>query len=122
MSSGSLGSGASIQVTHRGGVVRAIQSLGWRVFIDGVWVGGAPRGKTVTFAVSPGHHVVKIWSHRGGTCSNELALEVNLGSTRSLTCRVRRNVYGFSNLPTQMAIIRDGVKTGVSEMIVLSEV
>src|SRR5271170_5343183 len=103
---------AVIEVTRRRPVFAGIASIGWRVFIDGVWVGEAPMGKTVRFSVDPGRHTVKIWSHRGASCSNELELDVVVDTVRSLSCGPNPQPFGLNQLPAQINVIRKLFKDG----------
>jgi hypothetical protein len=84
----------------------------WRVFIDGIAVGFAPRGKTMPFPVSPGAHTVKIWSYRGASCSNEVTLDLAPGTVRSLKCGSNPPPLGITQLPAQIGIIRNVFKDG----------
>jgi hypothetical protein len=120
MTDGSSAKEAVIKVT-RPFQLFALTSIGWRVFIDGDWVGGVSRGKTTSFPVSPGHHTVKIWSHRGAQCSNELELDAVAGVPRLLECRKQPPPLGLDKLPQQLAAIRESVTVGVSTTILLSE-
>ena len=102
----------AIEVTRKRPIFAGVLSFGWRVFIDGVWVGQAPMGKTVRFPVAPGHHTVKIWSNRGASCSNELDLDEAHYSIRSLQCGANVPPVGLSQLPAQIDTIRNLFKDG----------
>ena len=116
--SGSAGSPveqrATIQIS-RGH--RLYQGVGakWLVFIDGVWVGKAPnslQGRVVTFTITAGSHIVKIWSKHGASCSNELALDLVSETTRRLICDVNPVPLGIQNLPKQLTLIRNVFRDG----------
>ena len=70
-------------------------AIGWRVFIDGVWVGDIPQGKSVRFDVQPGHHTLKIWSHRGAYCSDEVELDAAPSSVHFYECQARPLALGI---------------------------
>ena len=103
-----------VEVTRRRPIWLGIAGGGWKVFIDGVWVGGAPRGKTIRFPVTPGAHSVKVWSRNGCSYSIEVTLDFSPCSVRSLKCDVNAAMYrtGISQLPQQIntlkSIFRDG--------------
>jgi hypothetical protein len=103
---------AVIEVTRKRPIFTGIANVGWRVFIDEVWVGEAPMGKTVRLSVPPGRHTVKIWSHRGASCSNDLELDIVAGTVRSLRCGSNPVSSGLSQLPAQINIIRNVFKDG----------
>ena len=101
-----------IEVTRKRPIFMGAGSVGWKVFIDGVWVGQAPMGKTVRFQVTPGSHSVKVWSKRGASCSNELDLDIVRGSIRSLKCGVNSLPLGLSKVPEQINFMRNVIKDG----------
>jgi hypothetical protein len=112
MSTPTAPSHAVIEVTRKRPSFKGLGNVGWRVFIDGVWVGEAPMGKTVRFSVAPGRHTVTIWSHRGASCSNDLALDIIAGTVRSLRCGSNPLPLGLSQLPAQINAIRSVFKDG----------
>jgi hypothetical protein len=103
---------AVIEVTRKRPIFTGVANVGWRVFIDDVWVGEAPMGKAVRFSVAPGRHTVKIWTHRGASCSNELGLDIVGGTVRSLRCGLNPQPHGLSQLPAQINAIRKQLKDG----------
>jgi hypothetical protein len=89
-----------------------VMAIGWRVFIDGVWVGPIAQGRTVRFDVAAGRHSLKIWSHKGAYCSDELELTVVPGSVRSFECRARALPLGLSRWKDQVSVITNTMKDG----------
>jgi len=79
---------AELEVTRRRRFYLGALGPRWVVFLDGVWIGNAPRGKTARFSATPGTHKVTVWARGGGTCSNDLELEFQAGKTYRLTCDV----------------------------------
>jgi hypothetical protein len=103
----------------------------WVVFIDGVWVGKASKGRTVQFDVLPGRHKVKICYRGGKAGSNELELELAPGTNRSLTCEIDIEIWKnlfrgglVARNRTQINFLRKFVSDGwiTKDAIVLSEV
>lgn len=109
---GATGDQGVIEVTRKRPVFWGALNGRWRVFIDGVWVGQAPRGKTVRFLVASGPHTVKIWTYRGASCSNELSLDVTPATVRSLICASSPPPLGVSQLPAQIDTLRNVFKDG----------
>lgn len=103
-----------IEVTRERPVFSGLLSGGWRVFIDGVWVGQAPRGKPVRFPVAPGTHTVRVWTRRGGSCSNDVILDMTPGTLRTLRCGSSTPPLGISQLPAQVDAIRTMAKEGAA--------
>jgi hypothetical protein len=101
-----------IEVTRNRPIFMGVLSSRWRVFIDGAWVGQAPRGKPVRFPVTPGPHAVKVWTYKGASCSNELSLDVAPGAVRSLTCGLNPPPIGLSQLPSQVNTMRNVFRDG----------
>jgi hypothetical protein len=87
-------------------------AIGWRVFIEGVWVGPIAQGRSVRFDVATGRHTLKIWSHKGAYCSDELDLTIAPGSVRSFECRARPLRLGLSRLMDQVNVIISAMKDG----------
>jgi hypothetical protein len=111
----------TISVVRRA-VLSYLPAPAWKVFVDGTWVGDVTPRKKADFEVNPGKHSVKIWSTRGARCSNELKLDVAVGSKRTLECRATMTPLGVSRLPDQVGVIRDSVKDGVTRSLSLWEV
>lgn len=105
---------AIIEVTRRRPIYFGLIGPPYSVFIDGVDVGRAPRGKTVRFPVAPGSHHIKVWTSTGKAQSNELVLNVAAGEHRSLICQANGAAIpmGLSQAPTQIRTLRSLIKNG----------
>jgi hypothetical protein len=87
-----------------------VMAIGWRVFIDGTWVGAIPQGKTVRFNVAAGRHALKIWSHKGAYCSDEIELDAAPGSINAFECRAQMPSLGLSRVQDQVSVITSTLK------------
>jgi hypothetical protein len=104
--------------------VSELMAIGWRVFIDGVWVGAVTQGRSVRFAVPPGVHGLRIWSHRGAYCSDEVAFHAAPGSICAFECRSRPMTLGLSRMRDQVKVITSTMTDGgvTNGQILLSEI
>lgn len=104
--------------------VSEVMAIGWRVFIDGLWAGEIPQGKSVRFAVAPGRHSLVIWSHRGAYCSDEVALDAAPGSVYTYECRSRQMPVGISRAHEQAEVVTSTMREGgvTKGAILLTEV
>jgi hypothetical protein len=103
--------GAVIEIRRRRRIAE-IMAIGWRVFIDEVWVGDIKQGRAVRFNVAAGPHTLKIWSHKGAYCSDEMAVDVVPGSVRAFECRSRPMALGVSRIHDQVDVITNTMKDG----------
>jgi len=112
-------SGTAIEVTRPRWVFVGA-AVSYRVYIDGVKVGSAGRGKPARFPVAPGPHTVRVkagW----GSGSNELELNVVPEAVRSLVCTSDPATWsviggGLYKLPQQIGLLRKSLKHGRSSV------